>query len=62
MEMFGYVLLGAWLMMLLILGIIVISTGLREEYGVENVWTLKLIYLIVLSGTMYGIGEHFANL
>lgn len=66
--MVGYVILGAWLLTLVILGVIVISTGLpndekrHDDDDKRMVWFLKAFYLIALSITMYRIGEHIASL
>lgn len=65
--MIGYIFLDAWLLTLVILGIIVVSTGIPEEeseYDMKPraVWCAKMTYLVLLAGTMYKMGEHFANL
>lgn len=63
----GYIGLGAWLLALVITGLIVITTGLPDKVGNDDegpalVCGLKFAYLVALSFTMYQIGEHFSNL
>lgn len=66
--MFGYMWLGAWLLTLVILGIVVVSTGLPDDGtgndGVEmySAWGGKVFYLIALAWTFYEMGAHFARL
>lgn len=64
--MVGYMFLGAWLLTLIILGIIVISTGIPYEESDDGsmtfiVWFAKMFYLLLLASTMYELGAHFAN-
>lgn len=63
----GYIGLGAWLLTLIILGFIVVSTGIPEKSNYNDdgpilIWCCKLLYLLALSATMYQMGEHFSNL
>lgn len=66
--MFGYMWLGAWLLTLVIIGIIVISTGLPDDGTGDSfgetfvVWSAKIIYLIVLAITFYKMGAHFVGI
>lgn len=65
--MIGYIVLGAWLLTLIILGFIVISTGLPNQITSEEgtfftAWFAKLAYLVALAVTFYEMGVHFSNL
>jgi len=66
--MIEYMFLGAWILTLIILGIIVISTGLPDDGAGNNgdevmvAWAGKLLYLFLLAITFYKMGEHFAGL
>lgn len=59
--------LGAWILTLVILGIVVISTGLPDENHADDneiivIWLIKLMYLGVLATTFYSLGERFSNI
>ena len=57
------ILLGAWILVLTILGAIVISTGLPEKDDINIiVLTAKGVYLIALCATFYKIGGHLTGM
>ena len=66
--MIGYMWLGAWLLTIVILGFIVVTTGLPDNGSGRNdgevliAWTGKMFYLVILAWTFYEIGVHFSNL
>ena len=65
--MIDYMVLGAWCLVLIALGFVVVSTGLPEDNGNTSeeiflVWCLKVVYLIALAVTMYKMGAHFSSL
>lgn len=62
--MIEYMLLGAWLLVLLILGVIVTATGMPGHHDDEYAaaWVVKMIYLVLLSVTMYKMGAHFSGM
>lgn len=66
--MIAYMWLGAWILTLIILGIIVVSTGLPSDETGNNgdavmvAWAGKVLYLFLLAMTFYKMGEHFAGL
>lgn len=68
MSMIGYMWLGAWILTLIILGLIVVSTGLPDDGTGNNngeifiAWGGKVFYLIALAWTFYEMGAHFSGL
>lgn len=59
--------LGAWLMILLIVGVIISFTGLPETTGNEPdgkilVAVIRFLYLVALSITFYQIGVFFSTI
>jgi len=66
--MFGYMWLGAWLLTLLIFGVIVVSTGLPNDHVDDGsdvaivAWFGKVLFLIAVAVTFYEMGAHFSGL
>lgn len=65
--MYGYMWLGAWLLTLLFLGIVAITTGLpneryHEESQIVSAWLAKCLYLFALAMTFYHMGVHFGDM
>lgn len=62
--MIEYMLLGAWLLVVLILGVVVTATGMPEQHDDEYAAALilKMIFLVLLSVTMYSMGAHFSGM
>lgn len=63
----GYMGLGAWLLTLVILGVLITVTGLPDqEYSEDGgpllIWFSKILYLLALAVTFYEMGKHFSNL
>lgn len=62
--MIEYMLLGAWLLVLIVLGVLVITTGMPDinDNDYAAAWVVKAIYLVLLSVTMYQMGAHFGGM
>lgn len=65
--MIEFMALGAWVLTLVVVGIIVISTGLPEldypgDDGPLIIWICKLIYLVAIAVTFYEMGVHFSSI
>lgn len=63
--MIEYMILGAWLLVLMILGAVV--TFPESPYNLTGdemigLWIIKILYLVALSVTMYQMGAHFGGM
>lgn len=63
--MIEYMLLGAWLLVLMILGAVVAYPDSPDELtddAMVGLWIIKILYLAALSVTTYQMGAHFGGM